>query len=187
MNYSGVYKKDGFSAYSKEEQQKLFDILNATFQKDKNTTLEKLNKFFDEAQNNNLAVIDYLSSLYFNGEVVEPNLYFATCLSIYAGANGSKLSLNRLHDLLDNTLSDMVNSINKEKLFASFNLNETSYEEFLLNHICSSLLLNLSLSLDSILAMRTHLNDFDEFMVLDIEDACRDNLESMIMMLGDVK
>ena len=187
MNYSGVYKKESFSAYSKEEQQKLFDILNNTFQKDKNTTLEKINKFFDEAQQNNIAVIDYISSLYFNGENVEANLYFASCLAIYAGANGSKLSLDRVKDLLSNALNDMVNAINKDKLFASFNLNEDNYGEFLLNHICSSLLIDLNLSLENILSMRIHLQDFDEFMVLDIEDACTANLETMIMMLGDVK
>ena len=187
MDFKGLYNKDLFLNYSPEEQQKLFDILSSTFQKDNCEKEEKLNKFFEEAQKNNIAVLDYLSSLYFNGEVVEANLYFATCLALYAGANNSLLALNRVKDLLSGTLSEMESSINKEKLFHSYNLNENNYEQFLLKHICSSLLSYLNLNLDNILEMRTHLVDFDEYMVLDIEDACNDNLQDMIFMLGDIK
>ena len=187
MDFKGLYKKELFTKYSVEDQQKLFEILNNTFKKDAGELNDKLNKFFEEAHKNNIAVIDFLSSLYYAGEVVEANLYFASCLAIYAGANGSKLALNRVKELLNNSLVEMENSINKEKLFVSYNLDENNFEEFLLNHICFSLVQELNLNLDKVLEMRTHLSDFDEFMVLDIEDACVNNQESMIAMLGDVK
>ena len=187
MEFKAVYNKDSFSLLSKEEQQKFFDMINNAFSKDKSEFENKLNLVFEEAQQNNIAVVDFLSNLYLNSSELEPNLYFASCMAIYAGANGSKLALDRLKDLLGGVLGEMVNSINKEKLFVSFNLNEENYEQFLLENTCSFLLVELNLNLNSILEMRTHLADYDEFMVLDIEDACANNKDKMLDMLGDVR
>ena len=187
MNYNDLYNKITFSKYSKEEQKNVFNMLNSTFEKDKNSIEDKLNMFYAEAQKNNIAVIDFLSNIYLDGKVVDANLYFSTCLALYAGANGSKLSLDRVRELLTSTLNNIVNSIKKEKLFNSFNLNENNYEDFLLNHICSCLVAYTNLTLDKILSMRTHLSDYDDFMVLDLEDACQDDMNKMIEMLGDVK
>ena len=185
MNFKGIYEKDNFIIKSLEEQQSYFDVIDQTFNKDKTILPDKLNLLFKEAEKNNIPLIDYLGMVYFSDALgIENNLYFATCLCLYASANGSKLASSRIRSLLYPAYEYVMSHIDKISLYDTYNLTDANCEDFILSHIASVLIFEMKLSINDILDMRKNFSDYPDFMILDLEDLREEKLPKMVDYLG---
>ncbi len=187
MNFQGIYEKEQFLKKSLQEQKEVIDFIDKVFMADaKSTTADKLMLLFAEAEKNNIPVIDYLSKLYYENDEdgVDANLYFATCLALIASANGSKIASNRIRSLLYPAYQYVISHIDKISLYDMYNLTDETCEEFIMSHVASVLVFELKLNIKDVLDMRTHLKDYDDMMVLDLEDAREEKLEKMVAYLG---
>lgn len=185
MDFKGIYGKDSFMLKTVEEQQEYFNIIHETFNKDKSTVIDKLNLLFKEAHNNNIAVLDYIGMLYFgDGAGIDSNLYFATCLCLYAAANGSKLATARIRTLLQPAYDYVISNIDKVSLYDIYNLKDNTFEDFILAHIASTLIFELKYSLTDILEMHKNLQEYPEYKVLDLEDLRDEKLAKFVDYLG---
>ena len=185
MDFKGIYEKDNFMIKTLEEQQAIYKVIDATFKNDRNTMPDKLNIFYKEAEKNNIPVLDYLGMLYFDdANGIEASLYYATCLSLYASANGSKISSSRIKSLLAPAYNYIISNVDKIALYDTYNLTDENCEDFILTHISSVIVFEMQLDLNEILDMRKDFSKYPDYMILDLEDVIQDKLQKMVDYLG---
>lgn len=185
INFEGIYEKESFINKSLNAQKEISECIEQVFSADKTTITDKLILLFNEAENNNIPVIEYLSKIYFADDYgVESNMYFATCLALWASANGSKIASSRIRSLLYPAYQYVISHIDKISLYDMYNLTDENCEDFIMSHISSVMVFELKLNIKDIIDMRTHLKDFDDFMVLDLEDLREEKLDKFVDYLG---
>ena len=185
MNFKGIYNKDKFILKTNKEQNEYFELLNETFNKDKSTIAEKIQLLNKEAAKNNIVVIDYLGMLYFGDNTeLETSLYYATCLSLYASANGSKLASSRIRSLLQPAYNYIMQNIDRTLLYDIYNLTDKTCDDFIYSHISAVIIFEKQIKIADILEMQNNLSEYSDFNILDLEDLRDDLLNNFVEYLA---